>query len=320
MKFKIKSRALVSMAAWCFISGILILSSCKERGKPSVDTEEVKPGTSRFADTATSTVHVFDQNGRVCVQQSNTYYQLADVYEGTSKIPLLLKIKKTELCFADSVNTDKVYQIEAKSIMDTKSVAWKNQFVATDMQFKDNTLLATHEGKDGEEDFLTRFSLLDGKEIFSCSYGELKAIVPNVRNKRFLGFTSKKAATSPIQNRKEENLLGIVRYSNGTKEVNGFKLLLKRTKVTGKIPLSTPDMILVPASSNATTMEEGKAVIMMKADEHYTPQDLTGFSLQLTFYYGDDNESTVITIPVTDDQLDFAHAKFDKDIFEIAAL
>jgi hypothetical protein len=59
---------------------------------------------------------------------------------------------------------------------------------------------------------------------------------------------------------------------------------------------------------------------MMKADEHYSSKDLSGFSLQLTFYYGDDNESTVILVPVVDDQLDYSHAKFDKDLFEIVPL
>jgi hypothetical protein len=299
----------------------LLLSACKDKGKTETVTDETPiTGSQTYSDSSTSSVRVFDQNGRVCIQQSNTYYQLADVYEGANKIPLLLKIKKTELCFADSINKDKVYEIEAKSILDTKTVQWKNQFVATDMQVKDNTLLAVHEGGDANEDFLTRFSLLDGKAIFSCSYGELKAMIPNVRDKRFLGFTSRKAVTEPIQNRNEENLLGIVRYSNGSKEVNAFKVFLKRSGVTDKIPQYTPDMVLVPSSVNATTMEEGKSVVMMKADEHYTAKDITGFSLQLTFYYGDDNESTIILVPVANDQLDFAHAKYDKDIFEIAAL
>jgi hypothetical protein len=302
------------------IFGLLSISSCKETGKPPVHPQDVKSGATMFSDTSTSSVKVFDQNGRVCIQQTNTYYQVVEFYEGASKIPLLLKIKKTELCFADSVNKHKVYEIEAKSILDTKEVKWNSQFVATNVDFKDNTLLAVYEGNDSQEDFIKRYSLLDGKEIFSCSYGELKAIVPNVRNKRFIGFTSKKAATEPIQLMNEENLLGVVRYSNGTREVNAFKLLLKRSAITDKIPQFTPDMILVPSSPNTTAIEEGKSIIMMKADEHYSSKDLSGFSLQLTFYYGDDNESTVILVPVVDDQLDYSHAKFDKDLFEIVPL
>jgi hypothetical protein len=300
--------------------GVVALNSCKEKGKPAVESDVAPSGATTFSDTSSSMVRVFTENGKVCIQKTNTYYELADVYEGAAKTPLLLKIKKTELCVADSTNKDKVYEIEAKNVLDTKDVKWKAQFVATEMSMRDNTVLAVHEGNDTEEDFLTRFSLLDGKEIFSCSYGELKAIVPNVRNKRFIGFTSKKATSEPVQNLQQENLLGIVRYSDGTKEVNALKVMLKRSGVSAKIPQYTPDMVLVPSSANATAIEEGKSIIMMKADEHYTPKDLTGFSVQLTFYYGDDNESTIILIPVADDRLDFAHAKFDKDIFDITAL
>lgn len=298
----------------------ILLNSCKDKGKPGADTKVVVTGSQTFTDSSTSSVTVFDDNGRVCIQQSNTFYELVDVYEGAVKIPLLLKIRKTEICFADSVNNHKVYEVEAHSILDTKTVQWNNKFVATQIIFKDNTLLATHEGTDAEEDFFTRFSLLDGKEVFSCSYGELKAIVPNVRNKRFIGYTSQRSATQPIQNRKEENLLGIVRYASGLTPVNGAKIILKRSTVVDKIPVYTPDMVLVSTAEGTTPIEEGKSIIMMKADEHYTSKDLTGFSVQLTFYYGDDNESTNILIPVVNDKLDIANAKFDKDIFEIASL
>ena len=225
------------------------ISGCREHDKPTAGNETRPTGTATFTDTSTSSVKVFDQNGRICIQQSNTYYELADVYEGASKIPLLLKIKKTELCFADSVNKDKVYEIEAQSILDTKEVKWNTQFVATEMSFKDNSLLAIHEGAEGEEDLITRFSLLDGKEVFGCSYGELKAIIPNVRNKRFIGYTSQRAVTHPVQSRKEENLLGIVRYSTGTEAVNGAKIFLKRSGVAKSIPLSTPDMVFIPADA-----------------------------------------------------------------------
>ncbi|MES2620842.1 MAG: hypothetical protein V4615_08315, partial [Bacteroidota bacterium] len=79
-------------------------------------------------------------------------------------------------------------------------------------------------------------------------------------------------------------------------------------------------MVLVPTAEGTTPIEEGKSIIMMKADENYTSKDLAGFAVQLTFYYGDDNESTTILIPVVDDKLDIANAKFDKDIFDIASL
>lgn len=301
--------------------GVFLLAACREKGKPLTDISSTAPvqGSVAYADSSSSSVRVFDQQGRVCIQQSNTAYEMTDLYEGSTKIPLLLKIKKTELCFADSVNKDKVYEITAHSVMDTKAVDWTTQFVATELLIKDNSLLAIHEGTDGEEDLLTRFSLLDGKEVFGCSYGELKVAVPNVKQKRFIGFTSQKAITHPVQGLKEENLFGLVRMGSGNAAINTLKVKLKRSAVADKIPAYTPDMVLVPANANTTAIEDGKSLILMKADEHFTSKDVTDFAVKFTFFYGDDNEATDIIIPIVNDRLDLSKAKFDKDIFEITA-
>ncbi len=294
----------------------LLLVSCKEKTKPASDIAPIT-GSQTYADSASSSVKVFNQDGKVCIQQANTYYELIDAYEGAIRIPLLLKIRKTELCFADSTNNDKVYEITAKSVMDTKAVEWSAQFVATDIQFKDNTLLAVHEGTDAEEDLLKRFSLLDGKDVFGSSYGEVKVAIPNVKDKRFIGFTSQKAATNPIKELNVENLLGIIKYGSSKVAGSAYKVLLKRSAVVAKIPTYTPDIVLVAANENTTVIEDGKSVILMKADEHYQKADVKDFSVKLTFYYGDDNEATEIIIPVANDELNEKAAKYDKEIFDI---
>jgi len=307
-----------SAKAFVFLLAIVCcLSSCKETPKYSADTTPPITGKQVYTDSSSSSVKVYNENGKVCVQQSNTYYELIDAYEGSAKIPLLLKIKKTELCFADSVNKHKVFEITAKSVMDTKTVEWSADFVATDIQFKDNTLLAVHEATDGEEDFLKRFSLINGKEVFSSSYGEVKVAIPNVKDKRFIGYTSQKAATNPLKELNTENLLGIIRYGFSTAPVNAFKIILKRSKVAAKIPTYTPDIILVSTSESTTVIEDGKSVILMKADERSQKADVKDFSVKLTFYYGDDNESTEIIIPVSNDQLNISAAKYDREIFDI---
>lgn len=298
-------------------TALVFLASCKERtGTPVLSTTETSDGTSLYADTATSSVKVFDQNGKVCIQQSNTYYEVINAYDRNGKIPLLLKIKKTELCFADSINKEKVYEIAAQTVLDKKTISWQTQFVATQVEFKDNTILATKEGGDGEEDFIKRFSLLTGKEIFSCSYGDLRVAIPNVREKRFIGFTSRKATTNPLAELKEENLLGILTYaSENSRATLLFKL--KRNNVTAKIPTSTPDMVLVPLNTNTTAIEDGKTIVMMQLDEHYAPVNISDFCVKLTIYYGDDNEATDIIIPVKHDKLDVSATKFDHELFEI---
>ena len=301
---------------FCLVSSVLFLNSCKETPKHATDSKPIT-GNQVYADSSSSSVKVFTDNGKVCIQQSNTYYEIIDAYEGVTRLPLLLKIRKTELCFADSTNKKKMYEIEAKSVMDTKSISWSTDFVATDIQFKDNTLFAIYEGAEGEEDLLKRFSLLDGKEVFSSSYGEVKVAIPNVKDKRFIGYTSQKATTNPLKELNTENLLGVMRYGSSTAAVNACKIILKRSIVAAKIPLYTPDIILVAANSNTTAIEDGKSIILMKADEHYKKIDVKDFAVKLTYYYGDDNESTEISIPVVNDELDLAHAIFDKQLFEV---
>lgn len=86
--------------------------------------------------------------------------------------------------------------------MDTKEIKWEAQFVATDVNLKDNTntLLAIHEGTGEKEDLVSRFSLLTGKEIFQLPSMEiLRVSIPNVKGKRFLGFVSRNAVGEPIK-------------------------------------------------------------------------------------------------------------------------
>lgn len=301
-----------------FAIGIFYLVSCNQSSNPKPTDAGIKVDAEQsYTDTSSSFVKVYDDKGKLCIQQSNTYYQLADVYDGSTKIPLLLKINKVELCLADSVNKQKFFKISAKSILDNRDLHWTSDFVATDIRFNDNTLIAVREGTDGEEDYISRFSLLNGKKIFACSYADLKVSIPNVRSKRFVGFTSRAAASQPIQESKEENLIAVIDYSSSEKQIDKLKLKLKRSALAAKIPSYSPEMIFVSTHSNTSVIEDGKTVILMKADEHYQPSDIKDFSVQYTFYFGDDNEATKIIIPVANDHLDIAHASYDKDIFEL---
>lgn len=309
MKFKILVPALLLFS---------LLHSCREKPGNNKTSDIKVSKDDSYNDTAASFVKVYDENGRLCIQQSNTYYELVDLYEGNNKIPLLLKINKVEICVADSINKHKVYRITANSIMDTKDVHWETEFVATELQFKDNTMLAIHEGVDNEEDYLKRFSLRDGVEVFSCSYGDLKVAIPNVRDKRFIGYTSKAAATKPVQERKEENLLALLKYSTSEKLITTLKIKLKRSATAAKIPDYTPEMQLIAFNNNTSVIEDGKMAILLKAGERFSSHDIKDFSVQLTFYFGFDNESTVISIPVINDDFDLNRAVYDKDIFEIS--
>ncbi len=298
----------------------LMFTACKEKPKNGHDTTTTDNGGTAgkgYSDSSASSVIVFDQNGRVCIQQSNTSYEMVNIVESDSKTPLLLKIKKTELCFADSINKDKVYEISGKSVLDSKSVSWNIQFVATDISFKDNTIIAIKEGTDNENDFIKRFSLLNGNEVFSCSFADLEVKVPNVISKFFIGYTSKKAASGPLALLKDENLLGVVRLGSSDAAIDSFKIKLKRSKMADKLLASVPDLILASTGDNTTAIDDGRSLIL-KGDSRYLVKDVQGFGVKFTYYYGDDNETINIFVPVDKGKFDIAHATYDKDIFELS--
>lgn len=298
---------------------VTVLSACNHASKESRDTgSNASVSGKGYTDTAASSVKVFDQNGRVCIQQSSVSYEVVNLKGQDGAIPLLLKIKKTELCFADSVNKDKVYEITARSVMDTRPINWQTSFVATEISFKDNTILAIKEGTDEEQDFIKRYSLLNGSEVFSCSFADLEAKIPNVINKFFVGYTSKKAASNPLAALHEENLIGLLRLGSSTGAIDSVKVKLKRSKLTDKLLNSVPDLTLEASNENTRAIDDGHTIILMHTDKNYQNKDATDFGIKFTYYYGDDNETTFILVPVVNGKLDVAHAKYDKDIFEVA--
>jgi hypothetical protein len=320
MKFNFRTNgSSLILPALLLFSALLI--SCNNKPKTEHGTDMTsQPGGiagKGYTDSSASSVRVFDQNGRVCIQQTNTSYEVVTIFQGSTKIPLLLKIRKTELCYADSINHDKMYEISAKSVMDTKAVSWNADFVATEIYFKDNTLLAVKEGNDNEQDFIRRFSLNDGSEVFSCSFSDMEIKIPNVTNKYFIGYTSKKAATDPLSKLKEENLQGVVRFGSSLGAIDSFKVKLKRSKVVDKIASSVPDAVLLASNDNTRAIDDGKTIILMKGDEHTQNKDVSDLAVKFTYYFGDDNESTDITVPVVAGKFDLSRAQYDKDIFEI---
>ena len=84
IKFTVAAVAISAMA----------ISSCNQPKSKTDNT--VINGKQMYADTSASSVRVFDQNGRVCIQQTNTYYEMVNVYDSSVKIPLLIKIRKTD--------------------------------------------------------------------------------------------------------------------------------------------------------------------------------------------------------------------------------
>ena len=56
-------------------SSLLVLDSCNQASKKATDTAPIT-GKQLYTDSASSSVKVFSQDGKVCIQQSNTYYEM----------------------------------------------------------------------------------------------------------------------------------------------------------------------------------------------------------------------------------------------------
>ena len=141
--------------------------------------------------------------------------------------------------------------------------------------------------------------------------------MPNVISKFFIGYTSKKAASGPLALLKDENLLGVVRVGSSDAAIDSFKIKLKRSKMADKLLASVPDLILASTGDNTTAIDDGRSLIL-KGDSRYQVKDVQGFGVKFTYYYGDDNETINIFVPVDKGKFDIDHATYDKDIFEIS--
>jgi hypothetical protein len=309
------------IALSCTLLIILALASCNTKQSPTNEGGEAMiSGKETYADSSSSFVRVFDKDGKLFIQKTNTDYELVEAVSNKEKHQLLLKITKAELSNADSVNSSKIYTIVTRDITHSSisDASYEINFKANELEFKDNTILATRSGSNTEEDYISRYNLFSGAKVFDCSYGSLNVGIPNVKDKRFIGYTSRAATGNPLKQSIEGNLMAVINYSSSEKAISSFKLKLKRSPIADKLPAYTPEMLWVSTNGKNAVVDDGKVLILMGADEKYTAKDVSGFSAVFTFFIGEDNETTKIVIPVIDDKLALSKATFDKDLFELS--
>lgn len=314
MKFK-------NFAIAATLAAIFALASCNTK-QPSASEggEPMISGKEAFADSASSFVRVFDKDGKLYIQKTNTDYELIDAVSKNEKHQLLLKITKAVLSHSDSVSTSKIYTIVTRDITHSSisEPSYEISFKANEIELKENTIIATRSGSNTEEDCISRYNIFTGEKVFECSYGSLNVGIPNVKDKRFIGYTSRATTGNPLSQVQEENVMAMISYSSSERAITSVKLKLKRSPIADKLPTYTPEMMLVSTNQRNAVVEDGKAIILMGADEKYTAKDVAGFSAVFTFYIGEDNETSQVVIPVIDDKLAVSKASFDKDLFELS--
>lgn len=304
-----------------FVGLLYFATSCNTKSENTSSGSQAEfRGTASFEDSSASYIRIYDRDGKVFVQKTNTYYELITAYNGNQPRKMLLKITKAESASADSSqNANKIITVVGRDITESSisDPSYEINVKASEIEFRDNTILFTRIGETNEEDYISRYGLISGKEVFNCSYGGMYVGIPNVKDKRFVGYTSLIAAGKPLDDKHITNLLATINYSSSTQAISTAYLKLKRSTYAESIARYTPEMILNASNPKNAMVDDGKGLILMGADENYKPADVYGFEAVFTFYFGDDNESTQVIIPVENDKLAIEKARYDKNIFEL---
>lgn len=200
-----------------------------------------------------------------------------------------------------------------------QKVAWDLSLPVDALQYQDGYLLGTRHGSEDLEDAYIMINPTNGNEVMRYTSQFIDALIPNIKDRRFVGFFSLKTTKELIENNKEGQL-GIITYASNRRKIDTYRVLVKNADIFKMIPPYTPDMIFLTNMDVYRQIEDGRRLALMNLTEDYKPEDIGNFSAQFTFYKGDDMTPLTISIPVTKDRLDVDHATYDKSIFTLEAI
>ena len=285
----------------------LLLHSCNNQNKNGISAN----GKDEFADSATSTIHIYkDAQGRKIIQKNNTYYDLVDFIDKQDLKKLLLKITKAETSYVDSGASQNHFIVSVSNVGEGKT-SWTKEFTGTDLDYSNKVLVVHTEGKgNDQEDTYTQYSLQTGQKLMSYTYAQLMALIPNTSNKRFFGYLSRQSSIDekPAQ-------YATITYTGSNEVIDKVNIKLKGTNT---LPLYTPELNMLAAQESGNTIaSEGRTVILSHANRAYTNSEISNFAMQVTYNMPEGKPSVVILLPVREDRIDLANATYDKNIFEI---
>ena len=187
---------------------------------------------------------------------------------------------------------------------------------ADEFEFRDASVFLKKNGTDSTEDFYTVINPLSGKELLKFTNDNYDLIIPNSKERRYIGFLSTKR---DLLEKQEDlkNLLGNLSYASNFNNIQTLEIRVKDEKLYKTFSLYTPKIVLSSNNSNNSNIDDGKRIALMNLTEDYHVNDFSGVLVEITFYYGEDAKELNCIIPITNDQLDIKSAFYDRKILDI---
>ena len=187
---------------------------------------------------------------------------------------------------------------------------------ADEIVYRDASLFAKKNGTDSTEDHYTIINPLSGEVLMQCTNDYYDLVIPNSKERRYIGFLStkrEKDAEVPIL----KNSLGSLFYASSFNKIQRIEIQVKNDSLYRSFSLYTPKIELKTLNSAYSIIDDGRRIALMNIGENNKSGDFSNMQVIITFYYGTEVKELICIIPITDDQLDLKSAFFDKKIVDI---
>lgn len=297
----------------CFIIFLVLLvfalsSSCKQN-----KIHTVQPAGSVVSDSAIAALYLSqDQWTTKSIQYLNFDYAFT---KNTNYG--ILRIEKTSRIDATSFAVQNSIVIEPAFIQNkTAEKAYSITCQADEAYIKDASLFIKKNGTDSTEEVYRIYHPISGKLLVSYTNDYLDLIIPNSKERRFIGFlANKRLPEDDIKQQKTS--LGIFAYASSFEPILSLEIVAKDENELKKFSPYTPKIELKTTNSNFHIIDEGRRIALMNLTEQHTNTDISQIEIEITFYYGNDAKEIICKIPIVDDMPDIAHAIYDKSILQL---
>lgn len=278
----------------------------------SSETDDPQKGSSEFSFGMV--------NDSLVVEGTNTSYLYTYYPRNNEKIPLVVRAER----FYQARDLDLPYPSDFKlEAFDMESgelrSKWNSDIRGSSIGFNFYTLMLQ---KSGElEDTYECYSLESGERLMSFTYDHLELIVPNVLDKRLLGFLSRNGQGAGMQAfENDPQLYGIITYCSNRERIDQLALRVRDEATLEKILEYSPDMVWYSERDGDKLIRNDKRLLLWELDENYGTEDLGGMSVRFTVWVGDYSNQLAFDIPLVEDRLDLSAATYDTGIFELVPM
>lgn len=300
-----KNQALQQVQRLVFVAVFSVLISCNQKQENAANSgNEIV-----FEQSQPSFVKITKNGANFEYEKSETRFDVLEIFGKEPQKILLSVTQKEKRELSQDENATKQFTVYAKSI-EGGNIDWKKDIKAASIDYSDKVLSTLYSTNENEEETFSYFSITSGEKIMDFTYGALKAMIPNTSSRRFFGYFAKDNSL-----KEEINGDGIFQYASSEKLLQKFSV---KSKGAIQIPNYTPDLqVLAMRESGNQLMPDGKTIILMKLNQNYTTENLTGFAFQITYFSADGQTEYKLIFPIENDKIDLKNAIFDRNLFAI---